>query len=68
MAKFQANSNAVNRMAALLNKFRIDYSDLIVVTDVNDPPKETTKVWFANLIREFRTDNLHGKFSHYLFK
>jgi len=27
-------------MAALLYKFRIDYSDLIVFTDINDPPKE----------------------------
>jgi hypothetical protein len=31
-------------MGALLDKIRIEYSDLIAVTDINDPPKETTKV------------------------
>lgn len=40
-------------MAALLNKFRIDYSDLIVITDLNKPPKESTRNWFDGLIRPF---------------
>lgn len=49
------------RMAALLNKFRIDYSDLIVITDLNKPPKESTRNWFDGLIRPFiRREELSG--------
>ena len=55
MATFQPNSNALNRMAAFLHKFRIDYSDLIVLTDINDPPKETAKVWLAELLQDHST-------------
>lgn len=40
-------------MAALLDKFRINYSDLVVITDLNKPPKDSTKAWFDNLVRPF---------------
>lgn len=40
-------------MAALLAKFRISYSDLVVIDDLAKPPKDTTKVWFDSLIRPF---------------
>lgn len=49
-------------MAALLDKFRINYSDLVVITDLAKPPKESTKVWFDALIRPFiRREELSGK-------
>ncbi|KAK2709719.1 hypothetical protein QYM36_013406 [Artemia franciscana] len=38
-------------MAALLSKFRIDYSDVIAVSDVNRSPSEETKQWFNDLIK-----------------
>ncbi|XP_032780017.2 bumetanide-sensitive sodium-(potassium)-chloride cotransporter isoform X2 [Daphnia magna] len=38
-------------MAMLLSKFRIDYSDLVIITDVDVPPKSKTKKWFDDLIR-----------------
>ena len=38
-------------MTALLDKFRINYSDLIVIDDVNDEPKVTTKDWFDSIVR-----------------
>jgi solute carrier family 12 sodium/potassium/chloride transporter 2 len=49
-------------MAALLNKFRINYADLVVITDLNKPPKESTKTWFDGLVRPFiRREELSGK-------
>ena len=50
-------------MAALLAKFRISYSDLVIIsTDVNQKaPKESTKLWFDGLIRHFiRREELTG--------
>lgn len=44
---------AIYRMAALLAKFRITYSDLTIIKDVNQAPKEETKRWFDNLVRDF---------------
>lgn len=41
-------------MAALLNKFRIDYSDVTVIPDVVRPPKESTKRAFSDIIAKFR--------------
>ena len=41
------------RMAALLDKFRISYADLIVLTDVNKPPKDSTRTWFDALVKPF---------------
>jgi solute carrier family 12 sodium/potassium/chloride transporter 2 len=40
-------------MAALLAKFRITYSDLTVIKDVKQAPKESTRAWFDGLIRDF---------------
>lgn len=39
-------------MAAMLSKFRIDYSDVIVITDIVKKPDDTTRVWFDNLIKD----------------
>jgi solute carrier family 12 sodium/potassium/chloride transporter 2 len=51
-------------MAALLNKFRINYADLVLITDLNKPPKESTKTWFDGLVRPFiRREELTGKLS-----
>ncbi len=48
-------------MAALLDKFRINYADLVVITDLNKTPKESTKVWFDGLVRPFiRREELSG--------
>jgi solute carrier family 12 (sodium/potassium/chloride transporter), member 2 len=44
-------------MAALLSKFRISYSDLVVLSDLDAQPKECTKSWFDNLIRNFKRRN-----------
>ena len=52
------------RMAELLSRFRINYSDLVMVPDMDKPPKETTKTWFDSLIRQFiRSEELTGKIS-----
>jgi solute carrier family 12 sodium/potassium/chloride transporter 2 len=40
-------------MAVLLSKFRIDYSDLVVISYVNAEPKNKTKLWFDGQIRSF---------------
>ncbi|CAG0914745.1 unnamed protein product [Notodromas monacha] len=48
-------------MAALLTKFRIDYSDVIVISDVQKKAQDSTKDYFNSLIQPFRetetTDN-----------
>jgi hypothetical protein len=41
-------------MMVLLSKFRIDYSDLAIISYVNAAPKNKTKQWFDELIRPFR--------------
>lgn len=41
-------------MAALLNKFRIDYSDVRVIPDVTKPPQECSKQDFENIISKWR--------------
>ncbi|KAI9550263.1 hypothetical protein GHT06_005728 [Daphnia sinensis] len=40
-------------MAVLLSKFRIDYSDLVIISDVDEAPKKKTKKWFDGVIRPF---------------
>ena len=42
-------------MAALLSKFRIDFSDVIVISDIVKPPKESTKKEFKELIAKWMT-------------
>ena len=50
-------------MAALLAKFRINYSDLIVINTDTNAPKESTRLWFDGLIRHFiRREELTGIF------
>ncbi|EFX60760.1 hypothetical protein DAPPUDRAFT_70722, partial [Daphnia pulex] len=41
-------------MTVLLSKFRIDYSDLVIISYANAAPKSKTKEWFDSLIRPFR--------------
>ncbi|KAG8273257.1 hypothetical protein J6590_025694 [Homalodisca vitripennis] len=41
-------------LAALLSKFRIDYSDLIVIPDITKKAREQTKKEFEKLIENFR--------------
>ncbi|XP_055947587.1 solute carrier family 12 member 3-like [Argiope bruennichi] len=43
-------------MAALLNKFRIDYSDVKVIPDITKPPQECSKQDFENIIAKWRED------------
>ena len=40
-------------MAAMLSKFRIDYSDVIVITDINKKPAENTRAHFDGLVNKF---------------
>lgn len=44
-------------MASLLAKFRIEYSDLIVITDVMTKAKDSTREFFENLIKEYKKTN-----------
>jgi hypothetical protein len=41
-------------MTVLLSKFRIDYSDLVIISYANAAPKSKTKEWFDSLIRPFQ--------------
>ena len=48
-------------MAELLSRFRINYSDLIMLPDIDKPPKESTKSWFDGLIQHFiRNEEITG--------
>ena len=38
-------------MEALLDKFRINYSDLVIITDLSKSPSNSTKVWFDSLVQ-----------------
>ncbi|XP_040062152.1 solute carrier family 12 member 2 [Ixodes scapularis] len=41
-------------MAALLSKFRIEYSDVTVIPDIVKPPKESTKAEFNRILKPWR--------------
>ncbi|XP_071039917.1 solute carrier family 12 member 2 [Parasteatoda tepidariorum] len=41
-------------MAALLNKFRIDYSDVMVIPDITKPPQECSKQDFERIINPWK--------------
>lgn len=44
--------SSIVRMAALLAKFRIEYSDLIVISNLSSkPPSNHTVTWFDGLVR-----------------
>ena len=50
------------RMAAMLSKFRIDYSDVIVITDITKKPADSTRAYFDNLTKNFvKNENGQGK-------
>ncbi|CAG7731127.1 unnamed protein product, partial [Allacma fusca] len=49
---------AQRNMAALLAKFRIDYADVIVISDVTTKAKEATKQEFENVIATFKDDEV----------
>ncbi|KAL7034522.1 hypothetical protein ACKWTF_007999 [Chironomus riparius] len=44
-------------MASLLSKFRIDYSDLILLPDISKKPDESTVAFFDDLIKSFVSPN-----------
>jgi solute carrier family 12 sodium/potassium/chloride transporter 2 len=44
-------------MASLLSKFRIDYSDLILLPDIIKKPDESTVAFFDDLIKNFIATN-----------
>lgn len=49
-------------MAAMLSKFRIDYSDVIVITDITKKPQQSTREYFNDLTKNFvETDGTTGK-------
>lgn len=55
LANKQAELELEHRnMASLLAKFRIDYSDLQVVSDITSKPLECTQQFFDSLIAGFR--------------
>lgn len=43
----------LSSMASLLAKFRIDYSDLQLITDITTKPQESTVQYFKSLIGKF---------------
>jgi len=44
------------RMAGLLSKFRIDYSDLKIIPDVNKQPSDGTKSFFDKVVTGIKKD------------
>lgn len=51
-------NNDQRNMASLLNKFRIDYSDVIVISDDSKPPKKENKIKFKKLIENWRVRDI----------
>ena len=47
-------------MAALLKKFRIDYSNLVVIPDLTKDPKPSTQTWFNGVIGHFSRREGYG--------
>ena len=52
--------NFLYRMAILLSKFRIDYSDLVIITDADEEPKNKTKKWFDGIIQPLLQPEIDG--------
>ncbi|XP_046966935.1 bumetanide-sensitive sodium-(potassium)-chloride cotransporter-like, partial [Vanessa cardui] len=44
------------QIKALLQKFRIEYSSLIMIQGINEPPLRASVEYFNQLIKKFRTD------------
>lgn len=38
-------------MKSILEKFRIDYSELVVIDELREMPTEWTQNWFNNLVK-----------------
>ena len=54
------------RMAAMLSKFRIDFSDVIVITDITKKSSESTRNYFNGLIKNFvKNEDGQGKLSFF---
>jgi solute carrier family 12 sodium/potassium/chloride transporter 2 len=47
-------------MTILLSKFRIDYSDLVIINDADEAPKEKTKKWFNGIIQPLLKPGTNG--------
>ncbi|MEE6487178.1 hypothetical protein FKM82_014825 [Ascaphus truei] len=41
-------------MASLLSKFRIDYSDIVIIGDINNEPRQESMKSFQDLIEPYR--------------
>lgn len=52
--KTSPKDNFLSSMASLLAKFRIDYSDLKLISDITKKPKDSTMSFFEDLISPFR--------------
>ncbi|XP_050667992.1 bumetanide-sensitive sodium-(potassium)-chloride cotransporter-like [Leptidea sinapis] len=48
---------AQTRMAEILQKFRIEYTSLMMIRGLNVPPREETQLFFSTLIQDLRTDS-----------
>jgi hypothetical protein len=46
-----------SRLASLLAKFRIEYADLVIITDVMTKAKESTREYFDGLLKEYKKTN-----------
>uniref|UniRef100_A0A3Q2YCQ5 Solute carrier family 12 member 3 n=1 Tax=Hippocampus comes TaxID=109280 RepID=A0A3Q2YCQ5_HIPCM len=44
----------IKMMATLLSRFRIDFSDINVLGDINTKPKKHNKLWFKALVESYR--------------
>lgn len=47
-------------MAALLAKFRIDYSDVVIIQDIQTKAQERTKKEFDSLVEPFVAKSTHA--------
>lgn len=56
----------LSSMASLLAKFRIDYSDLQLISDITTKPLDTTQQYFDSVIKDFVKPDQeeHGRFSN----
>ena len=51
----------------MLSKFRIDFSDVIVITDITKKSSESTRNYFNGLIKNFvKNEDGQGKLSFFL--
>ncbi|XP_047122244.1 bumetanide-sensitive sodium-(potassium)-chloride cotransporter-like [Schistocerca piceifrons] len=48
-------------LAALLSKFRIDYSDVVVIPNITQQAQEKTRLEFESLIEKFRINSSNGE-------